>query len=98
VLKGFYQPVDMNGVYNIVKNGSTVPLKFEIVTKLSGVEIIDITLSPHSPMPLILATRLLPLMKSRQCQPVVPSYVTMQLVANSSTIGRHPILQRSAIA
>ena len=29
-LKGFYQPVDMNGVYNGVKNGSTVPLKFEI--------------------------------------------------------------------
>ena len=29
-LNGFYQPVDMNGVYNIVKNGSTVPLKFEI--------------------------------------------------------------------
>jgi hypothetical protein len=29
-LKGFYQPVDMNGVVNIVKNGSTVPLKFEI--------------------------------------------------------------------
>jgi hypothetical protein len=29
-LKGFYQPVDMDGVYNIVKNGSTVPLKFEI--------------------------------------------------------------------
>lgn len=29
-LKGFYQPVDMNGVYNLVKNGSTVPFKFEI--------------------------------------------------------------------
>jgi hypothetical protein len=29
-LNGFYQPVDMNGVYNVVKNGSTVPLKFEI--------------------------------------------------------------------
>ena len=29
-LKGFYQPVDMNGVYNTVKNGATVPLKFEI--------------------------------------------------------------------
>jgi ABC-type branched-subunit amino acid transport system substrate-binding protein len=31
ILKGFYQPVDMNGVYNIVKNGSTVPFKFEIL-------------------------------------------------------------------
>ena len=30
MLKGFYQPVDMNGVYNIAKGGSTVPLKFEI--------------------------------------------------------------------
>jgi hypothetical protein len=29
-LKGFYQPVDMGGVLNTVKNGSTVPLKFEI--------------------------------------------------------------------
>lgn len=28
-LKGFYQPVDMNGVWNTVKNGSTVPLKFQ---------------------------------------------------------------------
>jgi hypothetical protein len=29
-LNGFYAPVDMNGVYNTVKAGSTVPLKFEI--------------------------------------------------------------------
>ena len=29
-LKGFYQPVDMNGIFNTVKNGATVPLKFEI--------------------------------------------------------------------
>ena len=29
-LKGFYQPVDMFGVLNIVKAGSTVPLKFNI--------------------------------------------------------------------
>ena len=29
-LKGFYQPVDMNGVWNTVKSGSTVPLKFEV--------------------------------------------------------------------
>lgn len=28
--KGFYQPVDMNGVWNTVKAGSTVPLKFEL--------------------------------------------------------------------
>jgi len=43
VLKGFYQPVDMNNVYNTVKSGSTVPLKFEVFTKLSGVEITDVT-------------------------------------------------------
>lgn len=29
-LKGFHQPIDMNGVLNTVKGGSTVPAKFEI--------------------------------------------------------------------
>ncbi|MEZ4861005.1 MAG: PxKF domain-containing protein [Caldilineaceae bacterium] len=29
-LTGFYQPVDMNGVWNTVKSGATVPLKFEL--------------------------------------------------------------------
>ncbi|MEW6086418.1 MAG: ABC transporter substrate-binding protein [Chloroflexota bacterium] len=29
-LQGFYQPVDMNNIYNTVKGGSTVPLKFEL--------------------------------------------------------------------
>ena len=29
-LQGFYQPVDLNEVYNTVKGGSTVPLKFEV--------------------------------------------------------------------
>jgi hypothetical protein len=29
-LGGFYAPVDMNGVWNTVKGGSTVPLKFEV--------------------------------------------------------------------
>jgi hypothetical protein len=43
ILKGFYQPVDMNGIYNTVKNGSTVPFKFEIFTKNSGAEITDTT-------------------------------------------------------
>lgn len=28
--KGFYQPVDMNGVLNSIKGGSTVPVKFEL--------------------------------------------------------------------
>lgn len=30
ILQGFYQPVDMNGVFNIAKNGSTVPFKFKV--------------------------------------------------------------------
>jgi hypothetical protein len=29
-LKGFYQPIDMNETVNTVKNGSTVPVKFEL--------------------------------------------------------------------
>ncbi|WP_426988791.1 PxKF domain-containing protein [Pseudarthrobacter sp. Y6] len=29
-LKGFYQPIDMGGVMNTVKGGSTVPAKFEV--------------------------------------------------------------------
>ena len=29
-LRGFYQPVEMGGVWNSVKGGSTVPLKFEV--------------------------------------------------------------------
>jgi hypothetical protein len=29
-ISGFYQPVDMGGVVNTVKNGSTVPFKFEV--------------------------------------------------------------------
>jgi hypothetical protein len=29
-LTGFYRPVDMNGIYNVVKGGSTVPLKFNV--------------------------------------------------------------------
>jgi len=29
-IRGFYHPVDMGGVLNTVKNGATVPLKFEV--------------------------------------------------------------------
>jgi parallel beta-helix repeat protein len=32
---GFFQPVDMGGVWNTVKNGSTVPLKFEAFAGLT---------------------------------------------------------------
>jgi hypothetical protein len=43
-LTGFYQPVDMNGVYNVVKSGSTVPLKFEVfagTTELTQTWVVD---------------------------------------------------------
>ncbi|SPQ02034.1 conserved hypothetical protein [Candidatus Sulfobium mesophilum] len=43
-LTGFFQPVDMNGVWNTVKNGSTVPLKFQVFagpTELTDVAVID---------------------------------------------------------
>jgi hypothetical protein len=43
-LKGFYQPVDMGSVLNTVKNGSTVPLKFEIFasgTELTSISVVD---------------------------------------------------------
>jgi hypothetical protein len=39
--QGFYNPVDMGGVYNTVKNGSTVPLKFEVFRVGSDQEISD---------------------------------------------------------
>jgi len=37
---GFYQPVDMGNVYNTVKAGSTVPLKFEV---FAGSELTDVS-------------------------------------------------------
>jgi hypothetical protein len=40
-IKGFYQPVDMNGVVNVAKAGSTIPLKFEVFKTISGEEITD---------------------------------------------------------
>jgi hypothetical protein len=42
-LSGFYQPVDMNGVWNTVKGGSTVPLKFEVfaATELTDISVVD---------------------------------------------------------
>ncbi|MGH2785923.1 MAG: PxKF domain-containing protein, partial [Actinomycetota bacterium] len=42
-LRGFYQPVDMNGVWNTVKNGSTVPLKWEMfagITELTDTSLV----------------------------------------------------------
>ncbi len=43
-VSGFYQPVDLGGVWNTVKNGSTVPLKFEVfagTTELTDVAVVD---------------------------------------------------------
>ncbi|HET9498235.1 MAG TPA: PxKF domain-containing protein, partial [Candidatus Limnocylindria bacterium] len=43
-LQGFFQPVDMGGLYNTVKNGSTVPLKFRIfagTTELTDVSAVS---------------------------------------------------------
>jgi hypothetical protein len=42
-LNGFFQPVDMGGVWNTVKGGSTVPLKFEVFkgsTELTDVSVV----------------------------------------------------------
>jgi hypothetical protein len=42
-LNGFYQPVDMGGVWNVIKGGSTVPLKFEVfgANELTDVSVVD---------------------------------------------------------
>jgi hypothetical protein len=42
-LSGFYKPVDMGGVWNTVKGGSTVPLKFEVfvdTTELTSIGVL----------------------------------------------------------
>lgn len=62
MLNGFYQPVDMNGVYNLVKGGSTVPFKFEIfagsteLTNTSAIKSIaqtEISCSTNAPTDLV---------------------------------------------
>ncbi|MEM0030339.1 MAG: PxKF domain-containing protein [Candidatus Nitrosocaldus sp.] len=40
-IQGFKPPVDNPPVINVVKNGSTVPLKFEVFKTLGGVELTD---------------------------------------------------------
>jgi hypothetical protein len=43
-LNGFYQPTDMSGVWNTVKSGSTVPLKFEVfsgATELTDTAVVN---------------------------------------------------------
>lgn len=44
--KGFYQPVDMGGVLNAVKGGSTVPVKFELfagTTELTDTDLLTMS-------------------------------------------------------
>ncbi|HJV99542.1 MAG TPA: PxKF domain-containing protein [Arthrobacter sp.] len=57
-LKGFYQPIDMGGVLNTVKGGSTVPAKFEVFA--GNTEITDPGLMSFS-------------MAKISCSPVVPT-------------------------
>ena len=45
-LSGFYQPIDMNGVWNIAKNGSTVPLKFEVFAGAAELTDIGVVAQP----------------------------------------------------
>ena len=42
-LNGFFQPVDMGGVWNTIKGGSTVPLKFEVfaANELSDIGVVQ---------------------------------------------------------
>lgn len=47
-LVGFYQPVDMQGVVNTVKGGSTVPFKFEVF--VGSTELTDTTMVTMSAM------------------------------------------------
>jgi hypothetical protein len=45
-MSGFYQPVDMGGVWNTVKGGSTVPLKFEIFAGATELTTISAVVQP----------------------------------------------------
>ncbi|SIM47075.1 Beta-xylosidase [Micromonospora cremea] len=47
-IRGFYQPVDMDGVVNAVKAGSTVPMKFEVysdTTELADPALVTMTVA-----------------------------------------------------
>ncbi|MFJ6079491.1 PxKF domain-containing protein [Pseudarthrobacter sp. NPDC092419] len=46
---GFYQPIDMNGILNTVKGGSTVPAKFEVFagsTEITDPALMKFTMGP----------------------------------------------------
>jgi len=43
-IEGFFQPVDMGGVWNAIKNGATVPLKFKVFagsSELTSTSVVD---------------------------------------------------------
>ena len=92
-LRGFYQPVDMGGVFNAVKGGATVPLEFEALagpTELTDVSSIKslrageaLAMPPHPSTTRGDATGATTL-----------RYDTTS--ASSSTTGRHPSNQASA--
>jgi hypothetical protein len=74
-LKGFYQPVDMGGVYNTAKNGSTVPLKFEVfsgTTELTDVAAVKTMASAEF-----------------ACNTTVPEDALEELVATGGTVLRY---------
>ena len=48
---GFYQPTDMGGVINTVKNGSTVPLRFEIFAGTTELTNISAVVQPLKVVP-----------------------------------------------
>jgi hypothetical protein len=45
-VNGFYQPVDMGGVWNMVKSGATVPLTFEVFTGSTELTDTSIVIQP----------------------------------------------------
>ena len=53
---GFYQPVDMGGVLNAVKNGSTVPLKFEVFGATGEIKLVSFVQQPLKAVKVACAT------------------------------------------
>ncbi len=53
---GFYQPVDMGGVLNTVKNGSTVPLKFEVFGATGEIKLVSFVQQPLKAVKVACAT------------------------------------------
>lgn len=69
-INGFYQPVDMSGVVNTVKGGSTVPLKFEVFD--GNVELTDTAIVTMSA-------------KQITCDPAAPTEAIEEIVTAGGT-------------